>query len=69
MIKSLLTWQAVEWCPVTFDDLVTGDSCHKFFSVPTRFLSLGQIGHKKANTAGVAELEPAAANDANDGAI
>ena len=27
---------------MTFVDLVTGDSCHKFFCVPTPFLSLGQ---------------------------
>ena len=25
-----------------------GDSCQKFFSVPTRFLSLGQKSHRKA---------------------
>ena len=33
---------------MTFVDLVTGDSCHKFFSVPTHFLSLGQKSHRKA---------------------
>ena len=33
-------------CPMTFIDL-----CHKFFSVPTPFLSLGQKSHRKANIA------------------
>ena len=50
LIKSLLTWQAVERCPVTFVDLVTGDSCHKFFCVPTPFLSLGRIMPQESKT-------------------
>ena len=52
LIKSLLTWQAVERCPVTFVDLVTGDSCHKFFCVPTPFLSLGRIMPQESKHSG-----------------